>query len=245
MSELDKRLEEATRQRQAVLDKDKSHKDSDNKFLKAMKPLHEYSSIAVVLLVALAAVVGMQYVKPQAPQTLITATLPHNEDQRTLQVPSDNKSVGKEAGKIESKAKIDSRVDVIAKLSGAEHTVRMTEDVNAFISRMETAFEKGDLAAYLSCYSQLAVENGMDYQGIRDYYKAFFKKGRIRMAMGNMIISKERTAVAVSGLYTLKTGPDGATAKVVRGTYSMLLVKLNGTLKIRDYKHADSKQHTE
>ena len=125
--------------------------------------------------------------------------------------------------------------------SGRKQDVVLAEDVYGFISRLELAFEHGDLESYLSCYSASATENSMNYGRIREYYKNLFKKGHSRLSMGNMIISQERDGIKVRGLFAVEMPPNGGGGKAPRGSFTIRLKREHGRLKILDFRRVENK----
>jgi hypothetical protein len=111
------------------------------------------------------------------------------------------------------------------------HDILLSEEVYEFVSRLTRAYEAGDISAYLSCYSPAAIENSMEYEGIKTFYKALFEAGRLRYSIGNMSIREESDGIKVRGVFAAG-GLTEDNSSISRGTIEMTLIRINGELAI-------------
>jgi len=121
--------------------------------------------------------------------------------------------------------------------SGRADRVLLAEEVYALINRLTQAYEKGDLAAYLSCYSQSAVEeDGLRYDAIKTYYRNLFASGGHHLSIGNMIIREGRERIIVRGAFNEEGTAKSAEPRASTGSVEMTLEREDGKLKIKYFR---------
>ena len=115
-------------------------------------------------------------------------------------------------------------------------SVLLAEEVYALINRLTQAYEKGDLDAYLSCYSQSAVEgDGMRYNDLKIYYRNLFKSGGHYLSIGNMIIRAGRESIIVKGAFDEDSLAKNA-EPMATGGVEMTLEREDRKLKIKYFR---------
>ena len=115
-------------------------------------------------------------------------------------------------------------------------SVLLAEEVYALINRLTQAYEKGDLDAYLSCYSQSAVEgDGLRYNEIKIYYRNLFKSGGHYLSIGNMIIRAGRESIMVKGSFNEDSLAKNSEPRAT-GDVEMTLEREDGKLKIKYFR---------
>ena len=121
--------------------------------------------------------------------------------------------------------------------SGRMNSVFLAEEVYTLINRLTQAYEKGDLAAYLSCYSQAAVEgDGLRYNEIKNYYRNLFASSGHYLSIRNMIIRGGRESTTVKGSFNEDSLAKNAEPRASTGSVEMILEREEGKLKIKYFR---------
>ena len=121
--------------------------------------------------------------------------------------------------------------------SGRTNSVLLAEEVYALINRLTQAYERGDLAAYLSFYSQSAVEgDGLRYDEIKTYYRDLFASGGHHLSIGNLIIRGGREGITVKGVFNENSLAKNAEPGASTGSVEMTLEREEGKLKIKHFR---------
>ena len=121
--------------------------------------------------------------------------------------------------------------------AGQIRSAHLAEEAYTLISGLTQAYEKGDLNAYLSCYSRSAVEeDGLQYDEITNKYRNLFKSGTNHMTIGNIIIREGRDSIIVKGSFNADGYARTVDPRASKGTIEMTLAREAGKLKIRYFR---------
>ena len=203
---------------------------------------HYWALAGIFAVLAVAAAVGTLYLRTPARHLVVSLGAPPLENKAPDAIlPLKNNAEDRVRASVQYPDGTVTDVGKTGGPTGQKQDVTLAEDVYAFISRFESAFNHGDLEAYLSCYSATASENSMNHDRIREYYKNLLGRGRTSLSLGNMIISEERNSIMVRGLLAITGSSEGRAGKELRGSYTMRLKRENGTLKILAFRKAIDK----
>lgn len=110
------------------------------------------------------------------------------------------------------------------------------QEVKQFFSQYRERYNRKDIEGLLSLFSSRAVQNGRDgFDEIKKIYSNFFVQSqKLRYDIEDMGIQIYQNAVEVQGRYKIdQTAKGGRKKKVWRGDIRWILLRENGSLKIR------------
>lgn len=110
------------------------------------------------------------------------------------------------------------------------------QEVKQFFSQYRERYNRKDIEGLLSLFSSRAVQNGRDgFDEIKKIYSNFFDQSqKLRYYIEDMGIQIYQNAVEVQGRYKIdQTTKGGRKKKVWRGDIRWILLRENGSLKIR------------
>jgi hypothetical protein len=211
---------------------------------------HSKVILVSLLIAAVALGAGLYYGKTYRPDRQIVSVqeAPRQEAKEApAEGPPREKIVKHRKGPKVAKSKgVATRVPYTpAQPDHVRHDILLSEEVYEFVSRLTRAYEAGDISAYLSCYSPAAIENSMEYEGIKTFYKALFEVGRLRYSIGNMSIREDSDGIKVSGVFAAG-GLTEDNSSISRGAIEMTLIRINGELaiitasKVKDETHPNN-----
>jgi hypothetical protein len=118
-------------------------------------------------------------------------------------------------------------------VSEETHTADWKHDVYLFLLQYVSAYEKGDINAFMGLRSREIIENNsLRYEDVRTFYKTTFEGGRHRYNLRDVKIERGSDGFIVNGIYRIEklSGSDkGATAG---GRISLTLRKEDGALRL-------------